>query len=266
MSSSPSHERSDSDHGSSNRRIDRHDKTVRAIFDDWARSGQADGMERRHKRLAARMLERIEIPPDARLLDIGCGYGWIAKMLSTRVPDGAIVGIDPSHEMIWKARSACDGLANTLFAPASAEEIPWAEDYFTQILSIESAYYWTDVPSALREIYRVTSYGGAVHILINYYEGNPFSEGWDREMGVPLTRLSADEWVELFSKASFQDVSAERIPDDSPIPAGKPPDELERRVGLQRIGALHVSGRKPSLPDSPPRHAPTTPDPFRILR
>ena len=266
MSSSSSRERPESGHALPNRQVERHDEAVREIFDDWARSGQADGMERRHKRLAARMLERIEIPLDARLLDIGCGYGWIAKMLSNRVPDGAIVGIDPSHEMIWKARDACDGLASTLFAPGSAEEIPWAEDYFTHILSIESAYYWTDVPSALREIYRVAAYGGSVHILINYYEGNPYSEGWDREMGVPLTRLSADEWVELFSKASFEDVGAEKIPDDSPIPDGKPSDELERRVGLQRIGALHVSGRKPSLPATAPLRPPTAPDPFRILR
>ncbi len=187
-------------------------------------------------------------------------------MLSQRVPDGAILGIDPSSEMIFRARRSCEDLENTLFAPASAEQIPWAEDYFTHVISIESAYYWTNTSLSSKEIYRVTAYGGSFHMLVNYYSGNPYSQGWDREMGLFLHRLSGTEWTAVFEAAGFEGIATERIPDDSPIPPGKPPEELARREGLQRVGALYVTGRKPPLPEGPAHSSAPPFDSFRILR
>ena len=243
-----------------------HAGAVQAVFDEWARTGQADGMERRHKRLAELMLRRFDVPRDARVLDVGCGYGWIARILADLVPEGAIAGIDPSPEMIFAARQACERVPNALFAPARAEEIPWAEAYFTHVISIESAYYWTQTSLASKEIYRVTAYGGSFHILINYFSGNPYSRGWDGEMGLPLHRLTDDEWAAVFRDAGFKAVTTERIPDDSPISPGKTEQELARRQGLQRIGALYVTGTKPSLPETPSPDPVPKPNPFRIWR
>ena len=124
-------------------RLQRED-TIGKAFDAWVRAGKAAGMERRHKRLAELMFTRFDLSPDARVLDIGCGNGWTARMLAGCLPEGAYVGIDLSAEMIRSAREACTRLDNVLFAPAAAEQIPWAEDYFTHVLSIESAYYWPD--------------------------------------------------------------------------------------------------------------------------
>ncbi len=239
---------------------------VRDTFNAWVREGKADGMERRHKRLAELMLERIEVASDARVLDIGCGDGWTGKLLAPLVPDGAFVGIDLSDDMIRRARARCEQLENVLFAPAPASEIPWAENYFTHILSIESAYYWPDLASAVREIYRVATFGGTFHILINYYSENPYSEGWDRETGLPLLRLDAKAWEEHFSQGGFESVSTDRIPDDSAISPGKPPAELARREGLQRVGALYVTGRKPPLPESATDTPRPAVSPFRVLR
>ena len=242
------------------------EQAVAKTFDAWVRDGKATGMERRHKRLAERMLERIVLPPDSRVLDIGCGDGWTARLVARRLSAGAVFGLDVSTEMVFQARRLSAELENTLFAPGSAEEIPWAEDYFTHVFSIESAYYWTEISLAAKEIFRVAAYGASFHILINYYEENPFSAGWDQENGLPLQRLSAQEWAQLFRDVGFEGVATDQIPDDSPISPGKSPDELARREGLQAVGALYVTGRKPSLPESSQtRHAPRL-DPFRVLR
>ncbi len=235
-------------------------------FDKWVRAGRAGGMERRHKRLARLMLQRFELPPDARVLDIGCGDGWTARMLSGLLPVGAFVGIDLSGEMIRSARDACKRLDNVLFAPASAEQIPWVGDYFTHVLSIESAYYWPDPGMAAREIYRVTNYGGTFHILINYYAENTYSHGWERETGLPLHLLSSEQWTGLFRDCGFEDVSSERIPDDSPISTDKTPAERANREGLQRVGALYIQGRKSDLSESTARTPEPARNPLPVLR
>lgn len=241
-------------------------EAIESVFDKWARTGKAAGMERRHKRLAELMFRRFHLPPDSRVLDIGCGDGWTARMMSSQLPDGAFVGIDLSREMIRSAREACAHLENALFAPGAADEIPWAEDYFTHALSIESAYYWPRPAMAAREIFRVTSYGGSFHILINYYQENEYSEGWDRDLGLRLHRLNAAQWESLFRECGFEEVQSERIPDDSPITPGKPPAERARREGLQREGALYVSGRKPGLPETGVQTSAQPLNPFRVLR
>lgn len=243
----------------------RREAEIGKVFDRWARDGKASGMERRHRRLAELMLRRIDLPRDARVLDVGCGDGWTVRLLADRLSEGAFVGIDLSPEMVRLARRSCASLENVLFAPAAAEEIPWAEDYFTHILSIESAYYWPEPALAARELYRVAAHGGSLHILINYYAENPYSAGWEDAMGLALHRFSATQWERLLNTAGFEGGASERIPDDSPISPGKPPAELERRQGLQRIGALYLQGRKPALPAGAARPAGHQGSPFRIL-
>ncbi len=244
----------------------RHAEAIARTFDGWVRDGTATGMERRHKRLTECMLERITMTPHGRVLDIGCGDGWTVRLISKRVPQGAVLGIDLSHEMILQARLASVELDNVLFAPAPAEEIPWAGDYFTHIVSIESAYYWPDPSLAAREMFRVAAHGGSFHILINYYEENPFSAGWDQETGLALHRLSALQWVDVFADVGFEDISTDRIPDDSPISPGKAPAVLAKRQGLQDVGALYVTGSKPALaePANPELTQPR--NPFPVLR
>lgn len=239
---------------------------VRETFDEWVRTGKANGMERRHRRLAERMLERVDLPGDGRVLELGCGDGWLARMLSQRLPEGAFVGIDVSSEMILRARLLCGDSENVLFAPGEAEQIPWAEEYFTHLISIESAYYWADLGKAAHEMYRVAAKGGTFHVLINYFRENTFSAGWGRDMGLQLHRLGADQWADTFRDAGFSDVATEQIPDDSPISPGKTPEELARREGLQRVGALHISGRKIESGPSPDAGSRKLPNPFRVLR
>lgn len=226
----------------------------------------AAGMERRHRRLAERMLDRVSISSDGCLLDVGCGNGWLARLIAGRVPEAAVVGIDVSMEMVHQARLDCADLVNVMFAPGAAEEIPWAEEYFTHVISIESAYYWRDPAKAAREIFRVAKPGGTFHILINYYEENGFSAGWDAETGLALHRLNAADWVDLFAAAGFDDVSSDQIPDDSPISPGKTPEAMAHRQGLQDVGALYVTGRKSKAKRRADLQAQVDPGLFRILR
>jgi trans-aconitate 2-methyltransferase len=49
---------------------------------------------------------RIELPPSARVIDLGCGPGNSTEVLAERWPDAELTGLDSSAEMIAKAREA----------------------------------------------------------------------------------------------------------------------------------------------------------------
>lgn len=217
--------------------------------------------------MAERLIEQIGIAQEERILDLGCRDGWACRLLSRLSPEGAIVGVDLSDEMINLARRKSADADNILYTLGSAEEIPWAEDYFTHVLSIESAYYWHSPERASREIFRVTAWGGQVHLLMSFYGENPHTRHWAESAGERLHRKTADEWKELFELQGFRNVQMRRISEEEPIAGDFQPGELwrsrEEKEQFHRIGALLLSAMKPDLP--PPGPLSSRADPFQIM-
>jgi ubiquinone/menaquinone biosynthesis C-methylase UbiE len=73
---------------------------LRLEFNEWARAGKGASMERGHRPVGEQAIERMQIPTQAIVLDIGCGSGWAARLMVQRAREGRVVGIDVSDEMV----------------------------------------------------------------------------------------------------------------------------------------------------------------------
>jgi trans-aconitate 2-methyltransferase len=63
--------------------------------------------------MAAEILDRLKFKGDETVLDIGCGNGTITAQIAYRVPQGSVLGVDPSHNMIAFASEAFGQYPNT---------------------------------------------------------------------------------------------------------------------------------------------------------
>jgi arsenite methyltransferase len=220
---------------------------LRAEFNRWAEAGRGEGMEEDHLPITLPVLDLMKIAPDDNVLDIGCGTGWLARLLAERVPEGRVVGMDISDEMVRRARRNYVALENTMFAIGGADEIPWDANFFTHAISVESAYYWPDLVRGLREIFRVLREGGSAWVLINYYRDNLDCHQWGGQFATPAHLLRAEEWAALFRDAGFTDVVHRRIPDPTPAPAsytGRWFRDAAQLRAFREAGALLVHGIK----------------------
>ena len=55
--------------------------------------------------LAGRALDAMELRGDDRVLDVGCGDGYVSRLLAAELPHGSVTGVDASPRLIEVARS-----------------------------------------------------------------------------------------------------------------------------------------------------------------
>ncbi|MBZ5646157.1 MAG: class I SAM-dependent methyltransferase [Acidobacteriia bacterium] len=231
------------------------DERLRSEFNKWAEAGRGEEMERHHLDITEKTIRHMELRPGERVLDLGCGAGWATRILARLVGEGPeghgqVIGIDISDEMIRRARAASKDFDNVMFVVGSAEKIPWEENFFDKVLSVESFYYYPDQDRALNELFRIMAPRGRLFILINLYQDNPYSLRWVDSLEVPVHARSKQEYVDLLHAHAFEDVQALQIPDDTPTPeeySGKWFKNAQELREFKRIGALLLIGTKPNF-------------------
>lgn len=220
---------------------------LREEFNRRAESGQGEGMEEDHLPIVLPVLDQMKLAPDENVLDVGSGAGWLVRLISERVPEGRVIGMDISDEMVRRARRNYVEVENAMFVIGGVDEIPWDANFFTHAISVESAYYWPDPARGLSEIHRVLREGGKAWILINYYLENLHSHHFAKVFATPTHLLSAGEWEALFSQAGFTSIGHRRIPDPTPTPENYTDEWFHDAAQLRafrQTGALLIHGTK----------------------
>lgn len=221
---------------------------LRLEFNEWARAGKGESMERGHRPVGEQAIQRMKITEQARVLDVGCGSGWAARLMAQQATQGSVVGIDVSDEMIRLAREQSAGYSNLEFRVASAEQLPFEDAEFTHAFSMESLYYYADIETALREIRRVLAGGGLLVVVVDLYKENVPSHQWIETLKVPVHLLSTEDYRSLFESAGFVNVRDERLLDPTPVPetyTGTSFKSREDFVEYRRSGSLMLRAETP---------------------
>jgi len=108
-----------------------------------------------------------ELKPGENVVDVGCGAGIDSLVAAKMVgPDGHVVGIDMTPEMITKARAAASeaGIINVEFLEGYMEELPIPDGWADVVISNGVLNLTPNKPAALRQMFRVLKPGGRLQI------------------------------------------------------------------------------------------------------
>lgn len=222
------------------------DEQLRTEFNEWARAGKGESMEQGHRPVGEQAIARMNVPADARVLDVGCGSGWATRLLADYAISGHVTGIDISDEMVRLAGESSHPYANVDFQTASAEQLPFNDSEFTHAFSMESLYYYADIAKALKEIQRVLKPGGLFVAVVDMYWESEATHQWVEMLNVPVQLLGIQDYRSLFEGAGFDNVLDERILDPRPVPDDYTSGSFKNRedyVKYRDTGSLMISGR-----------------------
>jgi len=100
--------------------------------------------------------------PRDRVLDVGCGSGYLSRAMARAVgPEGSVLGVDPSEEAIDSARRLAPR-SNCTFAPGRAEELGDADGTYDVVVTSLVLHHLPEPmrPRAVAEMFRVLRPGG----------------------------------------------------------------------------------------------------------
>jgi SAM-dependent methyltransferase len=113
-------------------------------------------------------MDRLELLPGQRVVDLGCGSGRTTLELAARVgPGGGVVGVDISAEMLARGqeRAARLGAGNVEFLHADAQVHDFGEARFDAAYSRFGVMFFTDPVAAFANVRRALRAGGALSFV-----------------------------------------------------------------------------------------------------
>jgi trans-aconitate methyltransferase len=119
---------------------------------DYARHSQGQEV------LARELITSLNLRPQEHVLDIGCGDGRMTAEIARMVPEGRVVGIDRSPEMVAHAAQHFVR-SNLSFQTADATTLPFDDEF--DVLYSSAVLHWVqDQRAALAGIARSLRAGG----------------------------------------------------------------------------------------------------------
>jgi ubiquinone/menaquinone biosynthesis C-methylase UbiE len=122
-------------------------------------------------------LADVEFPADARVVEVGCGPGPVARALASRTGVGEVVGVDPSPAFLAKGRELAQGIPNLAFVQGDGRALPLESGSFDVAVFHTTLCHVPGPELALAEAHRVLAAGGWLAVFDGDYATTTCASG-----------------------------------------------------------------------------------------
>jgi ubiquinone/menaquinone biosynthesis C-methylase UbiE len=169
----------------------------------------ADSLNKHNEKMNHFAVERLDVQPTDKVLDIGFGGGVAIEEMLKTIDTGKIDGIDFSQVMVEQAKQKFKSEIDSNKVSiefGDVKQLSFVKNTFDKICTVNTIYFWNQPLASLQEIKRVLKSGGKLVVGIR---------SADKMKELPVTqynfRLYDPEAVrDLLVEAGFTNVSIDR--------------------------------------------------------
>ena len=183
---------------------------TRKGFEESFASGDFYNRQTQDAEHLERILAFINVRDGMRILDLGCGSGYLTFPIAERNPYCEVTGLDIVSDAIEVNRSRAQeaGLNNLSFVSYDGIGFPFEAGLFDLIVTRYALHHFPDIEHSISEVCRVLKDQGA------FFISDPCPNDCDKDRFVDdYMRLKKDghikfytksEWIDICSKCGFQ--------------------------------------------------------------
>ena len=141
-------------------------------------------------------IQTLDLQNGDTILEMGMGNGYFVKNFLTSKESLIYYGLDYSEMMIEEAiklNQQFVEIKQAIFTLGLASNMPFEEDFFSKIFTINTIYFWDNAENELKEIRRVLKPGGTFVVAVRSkqtMEQMPFTKfGFEKYDGQKLVYL-----------------------------------------------------------------------------
>lgn len=181
-----------------------------------------------HQRWGSERIRRLRLSGDETVLELGCGTGRDAELLLNALPDGRVVGVDGSEQMLAQLRHRLAGrmdrvavvradlrepllLAQPVDAALSVATLHWLPDHDVVFHS---------VAAALRPGGRFVAEAGGTGNIARVRAAVRTIAGSDIDGGSWWNFAGIEQTAHRLQRAGFTDITVELVPDAAVLERG----------------------------------------------
>lgn len=130
-------------------------------------AGVKTGVNMNHANMGMimRAFELLDFSGGEQLLELGPGNGaHLADVMKQR-PGLCYTGVEISETMIQEASARCRGLNNVAFLMTDGKALPFGDQAFDHVVTVNTVYFWEEPAAYAAEIRRVLKPGNGVFCL-----------------------------------------------------------------------------------------------------
>lgn len=146
-----------------------------------------------------RFRDHYQLAPDVRILDVGCGKGFMLHDFKEAMPNATVRGIDISEYAISEAMPSVTPFVQV----GNARELPFPDHSFDLVISINTVHNLPkdECRRALREIQRVTR--RHAFIVIDAWRTEEERQRMLAWNLTAVTYMHVDDWKKFFTEAGY---------------------------------------------------------------
>ncbi|MDS0221829.1 methyltransferase domain-containing protein [Haloarcula sp. S1AR25-5A] len=152
------------------------------------------------ERMRDEAIAMLDLSPDDKVLDVGCGTGFATEGLLEHVD--TVYGLDQSPHQLSKAFEKFGKFGDVRYHLGDAERLPFKDNSFDAVWSSGSIEYWPNPVDALAECRRLTKPGGKVLIVGPDY---PNSTIFQKMADAIMLFYDEEEADRMFTEAGFEE-------------------------------------------------------------
>ncbi len=152
----------------------------------------------------------LDVTRGDRVLEVGFGGAELLFEIARRSGCSAAYGVESSEAMLVRARSRIrqdKSLNNTLLSKGEIEALPFADNSFDRVCSVNTIYFWRELTGSIRELARVTGVNGRV--VLGFSSGEILLQSGYAEKGFQF--YQPNDILQSMAKAGLSVLCNEKI-------------------------------------------------------